>query len=116
MPPRRPRPAGRPRSTGRPEMLDGNALAGRLARLFTDRLHTEVPAADTDLFETGILDSLRFVELLRSEEHTSELQSHSDLVCRLLLEKKKKKKKHEKRDNRTKKISSNDRVTSDLAM
>src|SRR2546421_3462296 len=30
----------------------------------------------------------------RSEEHTSELQSRSDLVCRLLLEKKKKKKKH----------------------
>src|SRR5438132_2671535 len=28
----------------------------------------------------------------RSEEHTSELQSHSDLVCRLLLEKKKKQK------------------------
>src|SRR5260221_8269168 len=28
----------------------------------------------------------------RSEEHTSELQSHSDLVCRLLLEKKKEKK------------------------
>src|SRR5471032_3445118 len=27
----------------------------------------------------------------RSEEHTSELQSHHDLVCRLLLEKKKKK-------------------------
>src|SRR5206468_3320450 len=30
---------------------------------------------------------------MRSEEHTSELQSRSDLVCRLLLEKKKKKKK-----------------------
>src|SRR5438034_5886595 len=29
--------------------------------------------------------------ILRSEEHTSELQSHSDLVCRLLLEKKKNK-------------------------
>src|SRR5471032_2772381 len=28
-------------------------------------------------------------EILRSEEHTSELQSHHDLVCRLLLEKKK---------------------------
>src|SRR5437773_8432049 len=28
---------------------------------------------------------------VRSEEHTSELQSHHDLVCRLLLEKKKKK-------------------------
>src|SRR5690242_20885595 len=30
---------------------------------------------------------------LRSEEHTSELQSHVNLVCRLLLEKKKKKRK-----------------------
>src|SRR2546430_3047199 len=30
----------------------------------------------------------------RSEEHTSELQSQSNLVCRLLLEKKKKKKRH----------------------
>ena len=33
------------------------------------------------------------------EEHTSELQSHSDLVCRLLLEKKKKKKIHKKKKN-----------------
>src|SRR5436190_6932772 len=31
--------------------------------------------------------------VFRSEEHTSELQSHSDLVCRLLLEKKKNEKK-----------------------
>src|SRR5437588_6818031 len=35
---------------------------------------------------------------IRSEEHTSELQSHSDLVCRLLLEKKKKKKNTPKTD------------------
>src|SRR5438034_4733367 len=33
----------------------------------------------------------------RSEEHTSELQSHSDLVCRLLLEKKKKRKNNTER-------------------
>src|SRR5260221_3328729 len=33
----------------------------------------------------------------RSEEHTSELQSHSDLVCRLLLEKKKHKFTHSAR-------------------
>src|SRR2546421_958223 len=33
----------------------------------------------------------------RSEEHTSELQSRSDLVCRLLLEKKKKKKEQQRR-------------------
>src|SRR5260370_30140683 len=32
--------------------------------------------------------------LPRSEEHTSELQSHLNLVCRLLLEKKKNKNKH----------------------
>src|SRR5437588_8321117 len=37
-------------------------------------------------------ESRRFEDDQRSEEHTSELQSHSDLVCRLLLEKKKKKK------------------------
>src|SRR5437588_1767577 len=36
-------------------------------------------------------------KIKRSEEHTSELQSHSDLVCRLLLEKKKQKKKHKAR-------------------
>src|SRR5438132_7519529 len=33
--------------------------------------------------------SKELFDLPRSEEHTSELQSHSDLVCRLLLEKKK---------------------------
>src|SRR5438034_7060853 len=38
----------------------------------------------------ALLERRRFERhRLRSEEHTSELQSHSDLVCRLLLEKKK---------------------------
>src|SRR5215204_7440984 len=46
----------------------------RLARHRLDRLADDVADADAG----------------RSEEHTSELQSHSDLVCRLLLEKKKK--------------------------
>src|SRR5437667_3314053 len=36
------------------------------------------------------LDSSPAAKDLRSEEHTSELQSHHELVCRLLLEKKKK--------------------------
>src|SRR6478672_13287052 len=49
---------------------------------------------------------------VRSEEHTSELQSRSDLVCRLLLEKKKKKKlsrldKKEKKKNSKYNISTN---------
>src|SRR5207302_5176725 len=38
----------------------------------------------------------RFAPFRRSEEHTSELQSRENLVCRLLLEKKKKKKKTNK--------------------
>src|SRR5216683_6513311 len=42
----------------------------------------------------------------RSEEHTSELQSRSDLVCRLLLEKKKKSK--EKCPHCIKKVKAND--------
>src|SRR5205085_12201665 len=44
----------------------------------------------------------------RSEEHTSELQSQSNLVCRLLLEKKKKKKKRnqQKKNNKHKLIRS----------
>src|SRR5437667_7754573 len=37
-----------------------------------------------------LLAVLKVFESHRSEEHTSELQSHHDLVCRLLLEKKKK--------------------------
>src|SRR5688572_32535120 len=37
----------------------------------------------------------------RSEEHTSELQSQSNLVCRLLLEKKKKKQKNKNSSNQT---------------
>src|SRR5688572_32472344 len=41
-----------------------------------------------NLVKGGFLDALS----PRSEEHTSELQSQSNLVCRLLLEKKKKKK------------------------
>src|SRR5947207_9754960 len=40
--------------------------------------------------EDGPLDAMMKPPVwCRSEEHTSELQSHSDLVCRLLLEKKK---------------------------
>src|SRR5437773_5004523 len=38
----------------------------------------------------GDRDDLLGRHVHRSEEHTSELQSHHDLVCRLLLEKKKK--------------------------
>src|SRR5690606_41359147 len=51
------------------------------------------PASDLkilrQLWEQHIQKNDFLVELLRSEEHTSELQSRENLVCRLLLEKKK---------------------------
>src|SRR2546430_6595466 len=54
---------------------------------------TALPACDLveALHELDAHDVLRVLvtELARSEEHTSELQSQSNLVCRLLLEKKK---------------------------
>src|SRR5205085_3217743 len=40
--------------------------------------------------------------IVRSEEHTSELQSQSNLVCRLLLEKKKNKNKKKTEEKKTK--------------
>src|SRR5206468_10967955 len=47
-------------------------------------------AAATAAAAGGIAATLNAPIICRSEEHTSELQSRSDLVCRLLLEKKKK--------------------------
>ena len=45
-------------------MSDVNTLRERVAAIFESGLHLEVPSHDTDLFETGVLDSLAFVELL----------------------------------------------------
>src|SRR5438034_4990622 len=66
--------------------------------IYTLSLHDALPilvlvedpprALDVDVVGRLLLPGHRHE---RSEEHTSELQSHSDLVCRLLLEKKKKK-------------------------
>src|SRR5206468_10843411 len=53
---------------------DGSTIASRSVVIATGVRYTQLNAPGAD----------------RSEEHTSELQSRSDLVCRLLLEKKKK--------------------------
>src|SRR5260370_26851211 len=47
----------------------------------------------------------------RSEEHTSELQSHLNLVCRLLLEKKKKKNRHHIKASKAQTRRNNNRRT-----
>src|SRR6266513_5456603 len=79
------------------------ALGRRLVELLLlrralHRGHRRLPASRdlSDLVEIAHAHELlvphrRVAVLLRSEEHTSELQSRFDLVCRLLLEKKKKK-------------------------
>ena len=56
-----------------------------------------------DLINKGEL-GISTNDISRSEEHTSELQSHSDLVCRLLLEKKKKKKTKNKKQKKINRI------------
>ena len=45
-------------------MADASALEARVRQLFRDKLKLEVPSADTDLFETAVLDSMMFVDLL----------------------------------------------------
>src|SRR5437588_12785430 len=56
----------------------------RSARILSKKLSSK------GRFSVAKLIGAKFGAAKRSEEHTSELQSHSDLVCRLLLEKKKK--------------------------
>src|SRR5436190_12753436 len=63
--------------------LDGERDVGRI--LLGDRRCRDLNAG-----KIQSLVALQIATIERSEEHTSELQSHSDLVCRLLLEKKKK--------------------------
>src|SRR2546427_5694433 len=77
--------------------LEALALLGDVARRGRVRHHLEGVAGFGHAFEpqhlhrggrTRSVDGLAAL-IVRSEEHTSELQSQSNLVCRLLLEKKK---------------------------
>src|SRR3712207_8574234 len=65
------------KSPGRPRIVDEKA------QVLLEEAVKERPVAT-------ISQRRRFLEHIRSEEHTSELQSRQYLVCRLLLEKKKK--------------------------
>src|SRR5438034_1236585 len=74
-----------------------SAAIWRIAREFGPCNESAAVLSETSSIETWRPDALRCSHrsvgsadvMRRSEEHTSELQSHSDLVCRLLLEKKK---------------------------
>src|SRR5438034_6264582 len=79
-----------PRSTLFPyttssDLLTVDSSAARARSRFASPSRTSFSSASSSARRCSGVPSLK-----RSEEHTSELQSHSDLVCRLLLEKKKK--------------------------
>src|SRR5438132_2947991 len=83
--------------------LDGTLIDSRLDLIHSVNAmlrHYERPELPGDVVASYVGDGAPMLvrralgdpkheKLVRSEEHTSELQSHSDLVCRLLLEKKK---------------------------
>src|SRR5438034_8489116 len=88
-----------PRSTLFPYTTLFRSLDGEVRQIASERseLVKESDRLRQSLREAEIVDYRRVdfhgekvLPAERSEEHTSELQSHSDLVCRLLLEKKKK--------------------------
>jgi len=58
-------------------LTDANAIIERLGTVFVESFHIEVPAADTDLLESGILDSFQMVQLL------FELEQHFGLRIKL---------------------------------
>src|SRR2546430_6907930 len=76
-----------PRSTLFPYTTLFRSRAGPASR---DRQRRGLPRAHVRGRVPGVQGAGAPVDLTRSEEHTSELQSQSNLVCRLLLEKKKK--------------------------
>src|SRR2546427_4341643 len=87
------------------ELLVLEAIPAKLGEVVTQRLHIPTIGIGAgpgcsgqvlvlhDMLDVFPGKKARFVRNFRSEEHTSELQSQSNLVCRLLLEKKKKKNK-----------------------
>ena len=65
------------------------------------QLRSEIIEQEKEQMEMGYIE---FFKKVRSEEHTSELQSPMYLVCRLLLEKKKKRKMRETNIDRDKSL------------
>lgn len=49
-------------------MGDTDSLCQRIMALISEQMNLEVPSVDTDLFDTGLLDSLAFVDLLTQLE------------------------------------------------
>jgi acyl carrier protein len=59
-------------------MSDSIQLERQLVRLFADKLNVEVPSVETDLIDTGLVDSLAFVEFLAQLEQEFGVQVSLD--------------------------------------
>src|SRR5688572_12342263 len=69
--------------------VDRRQISGFATTAFTEQAENLVLIGGTGTGKTHLATALGIEAVTRSEEHTSELQSQSNLVCRLLLEKKK---------------------------
>src|SRR5207237_8344975 len=77
-------------AVGTPESADASRCADlKYVWSATDKLAQVIGKAPVTCASLTVADQTYFRSAQRSEEHTSELQSHLNLVCRLLLEKKK---------------------------
>src|SRR5690349_23399472 len=76
---------------------DRRARKGEFRKLWIQRINAA--CRENGMSYSRFIAGLHTAGIERSEEHTSELQSRRDLVCRLLLEKKKKKKQQHKVQN-----------------
>ena len=63
-------------------MNSANPVAARLGEIFAESFHIEVPSPETDLLESGILDSLQFVELLAQLEQHFKLRMNIEDIDR----------------------------------
>src|SRR5437667_2860014 len=82
-------PVGKRTSPSSAKVLRSDCVTVTFARTAMSPMPVAAPSTNREVESWGLADA---PPKKRSEEHTSELQSHHDLVCRLLLEKKKKKK------------------------
>jgi acyl carrier protein len=58
--------------------MNADPVVERLGALFAGSFHIEIPSPDTDLLESGILDSFQFVELLLLLEQNFSLRIRID--------------------------------------
>jgi acyl carrier protein len=59
-------------------MIDTLALQRQVAALFSEKLNLDIASVETDLIETGLLDSLALVELLAELEESFDVSISTD--------------------------------------